>query len=238
MIDASPLLEVSGLNAGYGRIEVLHDVSLEVRRGEFVAIVGANGAGKTTLLRSIMGLVASRGRISFSGEDLSSRSASARAALRIGYVPEGRRVFPGLTVEENLRVGGYTNRDREAAGLEEVFDLFPRLAERRRQAARTLSGGEQQMLAMGRAMMVDPLLLFADEVSLGLAPIVIERIFDVMVEMNRRGRAVLLAEQDVAIALEAASRAYVLDTGSIALQGRATDLLDDPRVVSAYLQEV
>jgi len=153
-------------------------------------------------------------------------------------VPEGRRVFPGLTVEENLRVGGYANRDREAAGLEEVFDLFPRLAERRRQAARTLSGGEQQMLAMGRAMMVDPVLLIADEVSLGLAPIVVERIFDVMIEMNRRGRAVLLAEQDVAIALEAASRAYVLDTGSIALQGRAADLLDDPRIVSAYLQEV
>lgn len=233
-----PILEVSGLTAGYGSVEVLHDLSLTVAPGEFVAIIGANGAGKTTLLRSIMGLVQARGRISFAGEDLVAAPASARARHRIGYVPEGRRVFPGLTVEENLRVGASSGRERLSDGLEEVYGLFPRLRERRGQAARTLSGGEQQMLAMGRAMMIDPLLLVADEVSLGLAPIVVERIFDVMLEMNRRGRAVLLAEQDVGITLEVASRAYVLDTGAVALEGRASDLRDDPRIVAAYLQEL
>lgn len=232
-----PLLEIADLTAGYGELEVLHGVSLHVLPGEFVAVVGANGAGKSTLLRSLMGLVPARGAIRFQGEDLLSQPPHRRAARRIAYVPEGRRVFPGLSVEENLLVGLYAAARPAAAALAEVYELFPRLRERRRQAARTLSGGEQQMLALGRALVLDPLLLVADEVSLGLAPVIVDRIFDVMVEMNRRGRAVLLAEQNVRISLEAASRAYVLDTGRVALEGAAAELRSDPRIVAAYLQE-
>ncbi len=232
-----PLLQVDELTAGYGEMQVLYGISLHVLPGEFVAVVGANGAGKSTLLRAIMGLIPARGRIRVRGEDLLAQPAHRRAALRVAYVPEGRRVFPSLTVEENLVVGLHATRRDAAEAIEEVYALFPRLRERRRQSARTLSGGEQQMLAMGRAMVLDPLLLVADEVSLGLAPVVVDRIFDVMVEMNRRGRAVLLAEQNVRISLEAATRAYVLDTGRVGLEGLASDLRADPRIVSAYLQE-
>jgi branched-chain amino acid transport system ATP-binding protein len=232
-----PLLEIADLTAGYGELEVLHGVSLHVLPGEFVAVIGANGAGKSTLLRSLMGLVPARGAIRFQGEDLLSQPPHRRATRRIAYVPEGRRVFPGLSVEENLLVGLYAAARPAGTALAEVYELFPRLRERRRQAARTLSGGEQQMLALGRALVLDPLLLVADEVSLGLAPVIVDRIFDVMVEMNRRGRAVLLAEQNVRISLEAASRAYVLDTGRVGLEGAAAELRSDPRIVAAYLQE-
>ncbi len=232
-----PLLDVVGLRAGYGALQVLHGISLHVQPGEFVAVVGANGAGKSTLLRALMGLIPAQGTVSFRGQDLVTQPAHSRAARGIAYVPEGRRVFPSLTVEENLLAGLHaTSRSPEEA-LPEVYDLFPRLAERRRQAARTLSGGEQQMLAMGRALVLDPILLVADEVSLGLAPVVVDRIFDVLVNMNRSGRAVLLAEQNVRISLEAATRAYVLDTGRVGLEGPAEELRNDPRIVEAYLQE-
>ena len=234
---APPLLEVTNLVAGYGALEVLHGVSLHVQSGEFVAIVGANGAGKSTLLRALMGLIPARGTVRFEGRDLLAQAAHRRASQRIAYVPEGRRVFPGLTVEENLLVGLRAASRRRSDALAEVYDLFPRLAERRRQPSRTLSGGEQQMLALGRALVLDPRLLIADEVSLGLAPVVVDRIFDVMTAMNRQGRAVLLAEQNVAVSLEAATRAYVLDTGRVALEGAARDLAADPRVIEAYLQE-
>jgi len=234
---AEPLLQVMELTAGYGELQVLHGVSLNVEPGEFVTVIGANGAGKSTLLKAIMGLIPARGRIRWRGADLLSEPPYRRAALGIAYVPEGRRVFPSLSVEENLVVGMHATKREPAEAIEEVYSLFPRLRERRRQSARTLSGGEQQMLAMGRAMVLDPLLLVADEVSLGLAPVVVDRIFEVMVEMNRRGRAVLLAEQNARISLETAMRAYVLDTGRVALEGTASDLRADTRIVSAYLQE-
>jgi branched-chain amino acid transport system ATP-binding protein len=234
------MLELRAVHAHYGHIHALHGVDLAVQVGEVVTLIGANGAGKSTLMMSLFGLPrASAGRVIFDGEDITGLPAHAIARRGIALVPEGRRIFPRMTVMENLQMGAaLSDALNFDVDLKRMCALFPILGERRHQRAGTLSGGEQQMLAMGRAMMVDPVLLIADEVSLGLAPIVVERIFDVMVEMNRRGRAVLLAEQDVAIALEAASRAYVLDTGSIALQGRAIDLLDDPRIVSAYLQEV
>ena len=237
MSGEGPLLEIESLSAGYGKLEVLHEVSLHVEHGEFVAVVGANGAGKSTLLRALMGLIAARGRIYFLGEELLAQPPHRRAALRIAYVPEGRRVFPSLTVEENLMVGLHATHRAPAEAMEEVYALFPRLRERRRQAARTLSGGEQQMLAMGRALVLDPLLHVADEVSLGLAPVVVDRIFDVMLEMNRRGRAVLLAEQNVRLSLEAATRGYVLDTGRVAMEGPAQSLRSDPGIIGAYLQE-
>jgi len=232
-----PLLEIDGLTAGYAEIEVLHGISLNVQPGEFVAIVGANGAGKSTLLRALMGLIPARGAMRFQGADLLAQPAYRRAALRIAYVPEGRRVFPGLNVEENLLVAARAGTRPATDALDDVYELFPRLRDRRRQAARTLSGGEQQMLAMGRALVLDPVLLVADEVSLGLAPVVVDRIFDVLLDMNRRGRAVLLAEQNVRVSLEAATRAYVLDTGRVGLHGPASELRADPRIVQAYLQE-
>ncbi|MGZ8514776.1 MAG: ABC transporter ATP-binding protein [Candidatus Limnocylindrales bacterium] len=234
---APPLLEVTELVAGYGELRVLHGISLRVEPGEFVAVVGANGAGKSTLLRALMGLIPARGSIRFRGEDLLAQPAHRRAAHGIAYVPEGRRVFPSLTVEENLRVALRATDRPVPEALAEVYELFPRLAERRKQVGRTLSGGEQQMLAMGRALVLDPVLLIADEVSLGLAPVIVDRIFDVMTEMNRRGRAVLLAEQNVRVSLEAATRAYVLDTGMVGFEGAAADLRSDPRIVRAYLQE-
>ena len=234
---ATPLLEVADLVAGYGELRVLHGISLHVEPGEFVAVVGANGAGKSTLLRALMGLIPAHGSVRFRGEDLLAQPAHRRAAHGIAYVPEGRRVFPSLTVEENLRVALRATTRSAPEALAEVYELFPRLAERRKQPARTLSGGEQQMLAMGRALVLDPVLLIADEVSLGLAPVIVDRIFDVMTAMNRRGRAVLLAEQNVRVSLEAATRAYVLDTGRVGLEGPAAELRADPRIVRAYLQE-
>lgn len=238
MTNAAPLLEIEDLRAGYGELEVLHGVSLRLEPGEFIAVVGANGAGKSTLLRAVMGLIPSRGAIRFRGQDLLAQPAYRRAALGIAYVPEGRRVFPSLSVEENLRVGLHAVGQRgAAAALARAYELFPRLHERRTQAARTLSGGEQQMLAMGRALVLDPVLLVADEVSLGLAPVVVEHIFEVLVGMHQQGKAVLLAEQNVGLSLESAGRAYVLDTGRVALEGPGEALRADPRIVAAYLQE-
>ena len=236
--DGRPLLEVEGIAAGYGKLEVLHGVSLRVQPGEFVTVIGANGAGKSTLLRAVMGLIPARGTVRFGDTDLLAEPPHRRAALRISYVPEGRRVLPSLTVEENLRLGlRAAPRQDVGRALRRVYDLFPRLDERRTQAARTLSGGEQQMLAMGRALVLDPVLLIADEVSLGLAPLIVQRVFDVMVEMNREGKTVLLAEQNARISLDAASRAYVLEAGRVILDGPTIELRADPRIIGAYLQE-
>ena len=235
-MSGATLLSVSGLHAGYGKIRVLHDVSIEAARGSFTTIVGANGAGKTTLLRSLMGLVRATGVATLCGRSLLDLPAFRRAELGVGYVPEGRHVFPDLSVDENLRVTSSRlsgKREREVLG--EVYQLFPQLAERRTQAAGSLSGGEQQMLALGRALALDPSVIVADEISLGLAPIVVDRLFEVLARLHAEGKTILLAEQNARIALEAADRAYVLEAGRVILGGRAADLAKDPKVLDAYL---
>ena len=235
-----PLLVVEGLEAGYGRIHVLHGVSLTVAEGDFVTIVGANGAGKTTLLKVLMGLVPATGSVTFRGRPLLKEPAHSRAAAGIGYVPEGRHVFPGLTVEENLRLMLARRRAGSPAreAIERVYAIFPRLQERRAQRARSLSGGEQQMLALGRALVLEPDVLIADEISLGLAPVLVDHLFDVLTEMNQRGTTILVAEQNARVALEAASTAYALETGRVTLHGPAAELRADPRIVEAYLSSL
>jgi branched-chain amino acid transport system ATP-binding protein len=237
-----PLLQVSGLRVHYGVIEALHGVDLVVRRGEIVTVIGANGAGKTTLLKAISGLLpASAGTIDYRPDgtaiDLASLRPHEIVARGIGQVPEGRRIFQNLTVRENLDLGAYLRRDRAqiAAELEEVFGLFPRLRERLAQNAGTLSGGEQQMLAMARALMSRPTLLLLDEPSLGLAPKLVRSIFEIIRTIRARGTTLLLVEQNARLALEAADRAYVLETGTIALSGPAADLARDERVREVYL---
>ena len=233
------LLSVSGLRAGYGKITVLRDVAIEAREGSFTAIVGANGAGKTTLLKSLMGLVRAAGTATFRGASLLDSPAYRRVELGIGYIPEGRHVFPELSVEENLRVTASRRRGgREHDVIEKVYELFPRLGERRTQAAGSLSGGEQQMLAFGRALGLDPSVIIADEISLGLAPIVVDRLFEVLARLHAEGKTIILAEQNARLALEAADWAYVLEAGRVILQGRAADLATDPKVVEAYLQNL
>jgi branched-chain amino acid transport system ATP-binding protein len=237
--EAEPLLEVRGVRAGYGRGDVLHDVSFSVAAGEVVALVGANGAGKTTTLRTIGGLEPARaGTVRFAGSDITNRPAQRIVALGLGQVPESHRIFAGLTVEENLRLGAFlVRRDRAAVAnrLAGVFELFPRLAERRAQAAGTLSGGERQMLAVGRALMAQPRLLCLDEPSFGLSPLMVRRIFATIAEISAAGTAVLLVEQNVAQALALADRAYVLETGRVVLEGGGGVLAADPRVQAAYL---
>lgn len=235
---AEPLLSIQDVSAGYGRVQVLHGVSLDVHEGEFVTIVGANGAGKTTLLRVLMGLLPASGAVMFAGRPLLRQPAHKRVALGIGYIPEGRHVFPALTVEENLRLTASIGHDsaKEKNAIERVYRLFPRLAERRWQEARSLSGGEQQMLALGRALALDPAVLIADEISLGLAPIIVDHLFEIFAQMHREGTTILLAEQNARLALEVADVAYVLETGRITLHGPAVQLKKDKRVVEAYLQ--
>ncbi len=237
-----PLLRVSGLRVHYGVIEALHGVDLVVHRGEIVTVIGANGAGKTTLLKAISGLLpASSGTIDYRPDgtaiDLSSLRAHEIVARGIGQVPEGRRIFQNLTVRENLDLGAFLRHDRAqiAAELEELFGLFPRLRERLAQNAGTLSGGEQQMLAMARALMSRPTLLLLDEPSLGLAPKLVRSIFEIIRTIRARGTTLLLVEQNARLALEAADRAYVLETGTIALSGPAADLASDERVREVYL---
>jgi branched-chain amino acid transport system ATP-binding protein len=239
-MSASPLLTIAGLHAGYGRMEVLHDVSMTVGEGEFVTIIGANGAGKTTLLKAIMGLIPATGRVEYRGSALLGEPAHRRVALGIGYVPEGRRVFPFLTVEENLRLTAAWRKGRGAdrAAIGQVYELFPKLRERRSQAAGSLSGGEQQMLALGRALVLDPQALVADEVSLGLAPVVVDQLFEVLGDMHDRGTTIVLAEQNARLALEAADVAYVLEAGRVLFHGPAGELRTDPRIVNAYLQSL
>jgi branched-chain amino acid transport system ATP-binding protein len=233
------LLVVAGLRARYGDLEVLHDVSLRVDEGEIVALLGANGAGKTTTLRAVSGLHrASAGRITFADRDITAVRAHRVVAMGLGHVPEGRRIFPNLTVAENLALGGYTARADRALvrrRMEAAFAMFPRLAERRAQLGGTLSGGEQQMLAIGRALMTEPRLLALDEPSMGLAPTLVRAIFAALAEIRRRGTAVLLVEQNARQALRLAARAYVLETGRVVLEGPAASLAADPRVQATYL---
>ncbi|HET6184429.1 MAG TPA: ABC transporter ATP-binding protein [Acetobacteraceae bacterium] len=233
------LLSVRDLHAGYGTIEVLHGISLDLEAGEIVALLGSNGAGKTTTLRAITGLVrSSAGQVMLDGKRIDRLGAHRIVALGLGHVPEGRRIFGALTVEENLRLGGYLIR-RDGAGLgqrmETLFTTFPRLRERRAQLAGTLSGGEQQMLAIARAMMLHPRVLVLDEPSMGLAPKLVRSIFAIVAAVRSDGTSVLLVEQNARQALRVADRAYVLESGRIVLEGPARELAGDNRVRSAYL---
>ncbi|MBL6275602.1 ABC transporter ATP-binding protein [Micromonospora fiedleri] len=232
------LLEIEDVSLLYGRIKALHGISLTVNEGEIVALIGANGAGKSTTMRAISGIrpIAS-GRIVFNGEDISKLRADLRVRRGLCQAPEGRGIFPGMTVLENLDMGAYTRRDRAevAKDLAKVLDLFPRLAERRKQVGGTLSGGEQQMLAVGRALMSRPKLLLLDEPSMGLAPMLIQQIFSIITEINQQGTTILLVEQNAQQALARAHRAYVLETGRIVKEGSGADLLHDPSVKEAYL---
>jgi branched-chain amino acid transport system ATP-binding protein len=231
------MLEVRDLHVHYGAIHALRGVSLTVNVGEIVTLLGANGAGKSTTLRTICGLLrASRGSIEFNDGRLDYLPAHEVARRGIGHVPEGRRVFPRLTVLENLQMGAYLRTAKVlAGGLEDVFRLFPRLKERTRQLAGTLSGGEQQMLAIARALMARPKLLLLDEPSMGLAPLMVEQIFKTIQTINNEGVTVLLVEQNAAMALSICERGYVLETGSIILEGAARDLMNNDRVRAAYL---
>ena len=232
------LLELEGVDAFYGRIQALRGVSIKVEKGEVVALIGSNGAGKTTTLRTISGLMHPQsGSIRFEDKSITRTGPSTIVGLGISQSPEGRRLFPRMTVIDNLFMGAYTRNDRGgiASDMERVFSLFPRLQERRSQIAGTLSGGEQQMLAMGRALMAKPKLMMLDEPSLGLAPILIETIFTIVREINAQGTTVLLVEQNATKALDVAHRAYVLETGSIVQTGTGKELLASEEVQKAYL---
>jgi branched-chain amino acid transport system ATP-binding protein len=237
---AEKVLQVDNIHAFYGRIQALKGISLDVGPTEIVTLIGSNGAGKSTTLRAINGLVHPReGSIVFQGEDISNRPPHEVVQLGISQSPEGRRVFPRMSVTENLELGAYQRKDRDgiAEDTDRVYGLFPRLQERRSQKAGTLSGGEQQMLAIGRALMARPKLLLLDEPSMGLAPIFVERIFEIIVEINKQGTPVLLVEQNALMALDVADRGYVLETGSIALSGAAKDLRENEQVRKTYLGE-
>jgi branched-chain amino acid transport system ATP-binding protein len=238
-VSAAPLLELRGVGAGYGAIAALADVSLVVGEGEIVTLIGANGAGKSTALMAICGLVPARaGEIRLAGRPIQRLATTDIVRLGVVQVPEGRRIFPRLSVAENLEMGAFCRSDPDGARRDRdaVYELFPVLAERSRQPGGTLSGGEQQMLAIGRALMARPRLLLLDEPSLGLAPLVVKQIFAVIVRMNReRGTTILLVEQNAHLALQTAHRGYVLETGRVVLSGTGTALLDDPAVRSAYL---
>ena len=235
----TPLLEVTGLHAGYGRAEVLHGLDLRAARGSVVTVIGPNGAGKSTLLNALMGVLPAQGRIDYDGQPLALRSLEERVMQGMALVPETRALFGSMSVEDNLRLGAYRQvrlgrRDSEPA-LDEVFALFPRLKERRAQLAGTLSGGERQMLAVGRALMGQPSLLMLDEPSLGLAPLVVRDIFRTISGLRATGVTILLVEQNARAALEVADYGYVLEMGEIALQGPAAALAQDPRVIDTYL---
>jgi branched-chain amino acid transport system ATP-binding protein len=234
------MLALRDLSSGYGAIEALRGINLEVARGEVVTLIGANGAGKSTTLRNITGLVPCRtGQVVFEGQPLNGMPTHRITALGIALVPEGRAIFANLSVAENLDMGAYLRTDRaeKARALERVFTLFPRLAERRRQQGGTLSGGEQQMLAIGRALMAQPRLLLLDEPSLGLAPLLVHSILTAIDEINREGTTILLVEQNANAALKHSHRAYVLETGAIVMEGPSAQVAADPRVKAAYLGE-
>ena len=234
------MLEVKGLQVYYGVIQALKDVSFEVNQGEVIALIGANGAGKTTTLHTVTGLLpAKAGSIIFEGVDITKVPAHKIVEMGIAHVPEGRRVFADLSVYENLIMGAYTRKDKKeiAANLENVYKRFPRLKERRTQRAGTLSGGEQQMLAMGRALMSNPKMIVMDEPSMGLSPIFVNEIFDIIEKVSASGTTVLLVEQNAKKALSIADRAYVLETGTIALEGDAKVLMNDDSIKKAYLGE-
>jgi branched-chain amino acid transport system ATP-binding protein len=232
----APLLELRDVRAHYGAIEALHGVSLTVEEGEVVTMIGSNGAGKSTTLRAISGLTpASSGSIRFRGREIGDLPAQEIVGLGISQSPEGRHCFARMTVRENLELGGYLRRDDLAADLDRVFDLFPRLAERSDQPAGTMSGGEQQMLAIGRAMMARPRLLLLDEPSMGIAPVLVDRIYETIAEINVAGTTILLVEQNANYALAAASRGYVIETGAVALADTAEALRESADVQRAYL---
>jgi branched-chain amino acid transport system ATP-binding protein len=232
------LLDVKDLNVFYGAIHALQGIAFHVNEGEIVTLIGANGAGKSTTLRTISGLLRPRrGAVSFKGQDITTKPAEDIVRLGVGHVPEGRKIFAPLTVQENLEMGAFTRGDKTeiAQSMERVFQSFPRLKERLTQLGGTLSGGEQQMLAVGRAMMARPTLLLLDEPSMGLSPILVEEIFKIIQEINRQGTSILLVEQNAFMALQVAQRAYVLETGQIVLEGSAKELQEHPKVRAAYL---
>lgn len=234
------LLELRDVHTYYGHIHALKGISLRVEEGEIVTLIGSNGAGKSTTLRTISGLVKPRqGEVLFQGRPIHRLSAHQIVALGVGHVPEGRRIFPRLTVEENLEIGAYLEKDRKAvqSRKEEIYALFPRLYERRGQKGGTLSGGEQQMLAIGRALMQNPRILLMDEPSMGLAPVLVDFIFEIIQRLNREGRTILLVEQNARLALQIAHRGYVLATGEVTLEGTARDLAQNREVQKAYLGE-
>jgi branched-chain amino acid transport system ATP-binding protein len=232
-------LEIKDLRVHYGKIEAIKGVSVRVDQGEIVTLIGANGAGKTTILKTISGLrPVSSGTITFDGEDINKIPAHKRVDLGISQVPEGRGIFPGMTVLENLEMGKFNRKDRKSEmdeDLDRIYTLFPRLKERVSQAGGTLSGGEQQMLAMGRALMARPKVLLLDEPSMGLAPQMIANIFRIITEINKQGVTILLVEQNAQQALQRAHRAYILETGNVTKEAKAADLLNDPAVREAYL---
>ncbi|MCI8492100.1 MULTISPECIES: ABC transporter ATP-binding protein [Anaerotruncus] len=232
------MLIVKDLNVSYGAIHAIHDVSLEVNAGEIVSLIGANGAGKTTTLHTITGLKkASSGSVELEGHNLLTTEPSKIVGLGMAHVPEGRRIFASMTVEENLEMGAFTIRDKAqiSTDIENVYKHFPRLRERYKQAGGTLSGGEQQMLAIGRAMMSRPKIMLMDEPSMGLSPLLVGEIFEIIQELNRSGMTILLVEQNAKMALSIADRAYVLETGHVVMDGQAKDMLEDDKVRRAYL---
>jgi branched-chain amino acid transport system ATP-binding protein len=234
------VLRLENIDAFYGQSQALYNVSITVQVGEFVTILGANGAGKSTVMKCIMGLVTPKsGQIYFGDTDITALPAWERAAIGIGYVPEGRRVFPDLTVEENLKMGGYRVPDKKTvtANIAKAYELFPRLQERKNQLAKTMSGGEQQMLAISRALMLDPKLLLIDEISMGLMPILVNHSLDIVKRLNQEGLTILMVEQNANKALKVAERGYILKTGKIALQDTSVNLRNNAEVVQAYLGE-
>jgi branched-chain amino acid transport system ATP-binding protein len=230
------LLELDDVHVHYGKIEAIRGISVDVDEGEIVTLIGANGAGKSTTLKTISGLrTVSQGEIRFNGQVITRMPGHKRVLAGIGQSPEGRGIFPGMTVAENLHMGAYARKGDFSQDLAEIYELFPRLAERKRQAGGTLSGGEQQMLAIGRALMSKPKVLLLDEPSMGLAPLLVNQIFSIIEEINRRGTTILLVEQNAQQALRVAHRAYVIETGQIVKSAPAADLLTDPEVKAAYL---
>ncbi|WP_322515427.1 ABC transporter ATP-binding protein [Rhodopseudomonas palustris] len=232
----APLLDVRNVSVAYGRAEVVHDVSIRVEQGALVTVIGANGAGKTTLLNAIMGLLKARGRIGFRGEDVSSVMLESRVKAGLCLVPERRELFADMPVEDNLLLGGFRrSRAERNQSIEEIYARLPRLQERRAQLAGTLSGGERQMLAMGRALMARPTLLMLDEPSLGLAPRIVRDVFHILTDLRTTGVSILLVEQNARAALEVADYAYVMELGAITKQGSPADIAADPRLVESYL---
>jgi branched-chain amino acid transport system ATP-binding protein len=239
MKHAAPVLKISGLHVAYGGIQAVKGIDLEVAPGELVTLIGANGAGKTSTLKAITGLLPWRGSVFYQGEDIAGLPAHRLLHRGLAMVPEGRGVFARMTILENLQMGAYVRHDKGgiASDIERMFDLFPRLRERARQLAGTMSGGEQQMLAMARALMSRPKLLLLDEPSMGLSPIMVDKVFEVVRDISAQGTPILLVEQNARLALQAAHRAYVMESGLVSMSGLASDLLGDARVREAYLGE-
>lgn len=230
------LLEIKNLNTGYGDLQILRDINMEINEGEIVALLGSNGVGKTTLMRTVVGLnKAWSGEIIMRGENLTNASSDKIVKSRISIVPEGRRLFAGMTVTENLEMGAFCNRKNIKERMDKIFQIFPRLFERKNHLAGDLSGGEQQMVAIGRALMNEPKVVLIDEFSLGLAPAVVEKLQGVVSDINNHGVSILIVEQDVQMVLNMSNRAYIMEIGSITLSGKSSELLDNPKIREAFL---